>query len=127
MKKLNDYVLESTNNNDKILSGIKFTIWETQNKKVTELSSNEEYQKIEYKYENIGSQLFIDFLLGFKDNTWKLWVGKIGALGYDDDPYCSLDTEDFNDAIIKSLDKITEFINDVIDDPENYVQYYKDD
>ena len=53
-----------------------------------------------------------------------MWVGKIGSCSYDDDPYCSFDTDDFKKGIVLFLDKVEEFINNVEDDPEDYVQYY---
>ena len=55
----------------------------------------------------------------------KMWVGKIGAASYDDDPYCKLDTEKFAEAILKACDKIEEFIEKVNTDPLNYIQFYK--
>ena len=86
---------------------------------------NEKYQKIEYKYEDKKEGISIDFLLGFQENSWKLWIGKIGSCSYDDDPYCDLETDKFAEAIVKSLDKTEEFIKEVESDPQNWVQYYK--
>ena len=60
-----------------------------------------------------------------EEKTWKLWIGKIGSLSYDDDPYCDLETDKFSEAIVKSLDKTQDFIADVEEDPQNWVQYYK--
>ena len=107
---------------------IKFVIWEEPEKKVSWLKDNNKYQKIEYKHEDKKKNIFIDFLLGFdkEQNTWKLWVGKIGAVNYDDDPYCDFETESFATAIVKALDKVEEFIKNVEDEPENWIQYYKD-
>ena len=105
---------------------IKFTIWEAPDKKVKWLDDNKSYQKIEYKYEDNKKNIFIDFLLGFKDGSWKLWIGKIGSVGYTDDPYTNLQTDKFSDAIVKALDKVQEFIADVKKEPVNYVQFYKD-
>ena len=106
---------------------IKFVIWEEPEKKVSWLKDNDKYQKIEYKHEDKKKNIFIDFLLGFdkEENTWKLWVGKIGAVNYDDDPYCDFETESFASAIVKALDKVEEFIKNVEDEPENWIQYYK--
>ena len=83
---------------------IKFTIWEEPDKKVKWLKSNDKYQKIEYKHEDKTKNMFIDFLLGFdkEHDTWKLWVGKIGGITYDDDPLCDLKTNDFAKAIVSN-------------------------
>ncbi len=107
---------------------IKFTIWEEPDKKVKWLKSNDKYQKIEYKHEDKTKKMFIDFLLGFdkEHNTWKLWVGKIGGVTYDDDPLCDLKTDDFAKAIVSALDKIEEYIDKVEQDPSDWIQYYKD-
>ena len=103
---------------------VKFTIWESPDKKVKWLNDNEHYQKIEYKLEDKEKNLYIDFLLGFQEGSWKLWIGKIGSCSYDDDPYCSFDTNKFAEGIVAALDKVWEFITKVEEDPENYVQYY---
>lgn len=103
---------------------IKFTIWESPDKKVTWLDDNNKYQKIEYKLEDKDKGLSIDFLLGFQNGSWKLWIGKIGSCSYDDDPYCSFDTDKFAEGIVAALDKVEEFLQKVKDDPDNYVQYY---
>ena len=107
---------------------IKFTIWEEPDKKVSWLKDNEKYQKIEYKHEDKKKNIFIDFLLGYvkDEDTWKLWIGKIGAVNYDDDPYCDFETDKFAKAIVAALDKVEEFIKNVEDEPENWIQYYKD-
>ena len=104
---------------------IKFTIWEEPKKKVTWLDNNEKYQKIEYQYIDKDKNISIDFLLGFQDNSWKLWIGKIGAISYDDDPWCSFDTTSFSKGIVMALDKVEEFIDDVNENPDNWVQFYK--
>jgi hypothetical protein len=64
-------------------------------------------------------------LLGFKDNSWRMWIGKIGSTSYDDDPYYDLETKKFAHAIVNALDKVEEFIAKVEEEPENYVQFYK--
>lgn len=127
MKSLKEYLLEekgditaSTSRGD-----IKFTIWKAPDKKVRWLNDNESYLKIEYKLEDKEEGLFIDFLLGFKDGSWKLWIGKIGSCSYDDDPYCSFETKKFSEGIVAALDKVEEFIGKVKDDPESYIQFYK--
>lgn len=104
---------------------IKFTIWKEPDKKVTWINDNDKYQKIEYKYEDKDKDIHIDFLLGFKDKSWKLWIGKIGALSYDDDPYCDFKTSSFKEGILAALDKVTEFVDNVEEDPQNWVQFYK--
>lgn len=129
MKSLREYLIREDEEKDKDKptlerGNIKFTIWEEPDKKVTQLENNYKYQKIEYKYEDKDNGISIDFLLGFQDQSWKLWVGKIGSCSYDDDPYCSFDTDDFKKGIIACLDKVEEFIQKVQDDPENYVQFY---
>ena len=128
MKNLKSYILESNDKNSTQRGNIKYIIWLAPDKKVTWLKDNQPYQKIEYKHEDNDKNIFIDFLLGYVDEqkTWKLWIGKIGSLSYDDDPYCDLETDKFAEAIVKSLDKTEEFIKEVESDPQNWVQYYKD-
>ena len=140
MKKLKDYIIEAEDSeqyetNDKNSEGqdeslnrrgdIMFTIWKEPDKKVNWLDNNQKYQKIEYKYENKDDQCFIDFLLGFKNESWRLWIGKIGSVNYDDDPYCDFETTNFAEAIVAALDKVEEFLDKVKEEPENYVQFYK--
>ena len=107
---------------------IKFTIWEEPDKKVKWLKTNDKYQKIEYKHEDKTKNMFIDFLLGFdkEHDTWKLWVGKIGGVTYDDDPLCDLKTDNFAKAIVTALDEVEEYIDKVEQDPSDWIQYYKD-
>jgi hypothetical protein len=127
MKTLIQYIIESEEKDkDKLTQRgkIKFTIWEEPDKKVKWIENNEKYQKIEYKLEDKEKGLSIDFLLGFKDGSWKLWIGKIGSCSYDDDPYCSFETDKFAEAIIAALDKVEEFLEQVEEDPQNYVQFY---
>ena len=109
--------------NEKLIrrGNIKFTIWEEPKKKVKWLEDNKKYQKIEYQYIDKDKDISIDFLLGFQDNSWKLWIGKIGAITYDDDPWCSFDTTSFAEGIVQALDKVEEFINK---NPDNWVQFY---
>jgi hypothetical protein len=106
---------------------IKFTIWEEPDKKVKWLKSNDKYQKIEYKHEDKTKKMFIDFLLGYdkEHDTWKLWVGKIGGVTYDDDPLCDLKTDNFAKAIVSALDEVEEYIDKVEQDPSDWIQYYK--
>ena len=129
MKTLVDYIKSLNEEKDDVTSGIqrgdiKFTIWKEPDKKVTTLDNNEGFQKIEYKHEDKETGISIDFLLGFQEGSWKLWIGKIGSCSYDDDPYCSFDTDEFKKAIVLCLDKVEEFITKVKEDPEDYVQYY---
>ena len=141
MKQLKDYILEaegedidkSTEDADEQAKlnrrgNIKFTIWEEPDKKVKWLKSNDKYQKIEYKHEDKTKNMFIDFLLGFdkEHDTWKLWVGKIGGITYDDDPLCDLKTNDFAKAIVTALDEVEEYIDKVEQDPSDWIQYYED-
>lgn len=131
MKNIKQYILEATEGDEgkektTERGNIKFTIWEEPDKKVNWLEDNQKFQKIEYKHEDKKKKIFIDFLLGYQDEEWKLWVGKIGSLSYDDDPYCGFDTDDFSKAIVACLDKVQEFIADVEENPDNWVQYYKD-
>lgn len=126
MKGIDGYITEEVKTS-KIRDGIQFTIWQRPDKKIKWLSNNEKYQKIEYKYEDVDNMIFIQFLLGYvkEDKTWKMWIGKIGAASYDDDPYCKLNTEKFSEAILTACDKIEEFIDKVNEDPLNYIQFYK--
>ena len=124
MKSIVQYILEKEEAPQLSRGDIKFTIWEEPDKKVTRLKDNFSYQKIEYKLQNHDDNLSIDFLLGFQEESWKLWIGKIGSCSYDDDPYCSFNTDNFNKAILMALDKIEDFIIQVTNDKENYVQYY---
>ena len=133
MKSLQDYInnrylteddSDDNDNKDSIRSQIQFTVWQEPDKKVTNLENNDKYQKIEYKHEDKDKGISIDFLLGYQDGSWKLWVGKIGSCSYDDDPYYSFNTDNFKRAIVMSLDKIEEFVLNVQDDQDNYIQYY---
>lgn len=133
MKSLTQYILEeeikSKDDKEDLTrrGNIKFTIWKEPKVKVNWLEDNEDYQKIEYQYEDDKNQIYIDFLLGFvpEEKTWKIWIGKIGSCSYDDDPYKDLKTNKFADAILKALDFIEEFIDKVNEDPNDYIQYYK--
>ena len=109
----------------KLRANIKFNVWKEPKKKIDWLHDNKSYQKIEYKFRDNDKKLSIHFLLGHQDDGWKLWAGVIGVVSYDDDPYCDLDAKNFKDAILNSLDKITDFIQEVKDDPANWVQFYK--
>lgn len=127
MKSLKEYLLEEKNDITASTSrgDIKFTIWKAPDKKVRWLKDNESYLKIEYKLEDKEEGLYIDFLLGYQEDSWKLWIGKIGSCSYDDDPYCSFETKKFAEGIVAALDKVEEFVGKVKEDPESYIQFYK--
>jgi hypothetical protein len=108
----------------KLRQDIKFTIWDLEENKIKWLKNNSDYQKIEYVYENKDKGVQIDFLLGYKDETWQVWAGKLGSVNYDVDSYRSLNTQNFADAILKSLDIIVKLIQTVLDNPDDWEQYY---
>ena len=122
MKTLSEYIILEKINKD--LIDIKFDIWAEPKHKVTWIKNNEAYQKIEYKYIDKQKSIEIDFLLGFTGKSWKLWVGKIGGVSYDDDYYKDLKTESFDDAILNGVEIIREFIKEVKKDKENWIQFY---
>lgn len=122
MKTLSEYIILEKINKD--LIDIKFDIWAEPKHKVTWIKNNEAYQKIEYKYIDKQKSIEIDFLLGFTGKSWKLWVGKIGGVSYDDDYYKDLETESFDDAILNGVEIIREFIKEVKKNKENWIQFY---
>lgn len=135
MISLKTYILETQNNislneNDdskddsKLRADIKFKIWKSPDNFVTSLKDNEDYQKIEYVFKEKESGIVIDFLIGKKDGTWQLWIGKDGAVSYDDDPFYNLEEISFLPALSKAVDKVIDFIDEVKSDPNNWVQYY---
>ena len=99
----------------KLRQDIKYKIWNLEEKQVKWLDNNSDYQKIEYLYEDDDKGVQIDFLLGYKDETWQLWAGKLGSVNYDVDSYRSLNTQNFADAILKSLDIIIKLVQIVLD------------
>jgi hypothetical protein len=103
---------------------IKFKIWKDGGELADWITDKDGYQKIEYVYKDKEKGITIDFLLGRKDGSWFVWAGKDGAVNYDDQPYKDLKTPYFRDAIMNSLDKIQELIQDVKDNPDNWAQYY---
>lgn len=125
MKPVSDDTKEKITAKDKERADIKFTIWKEPDKQVDWLNAGDKYQKIEYKYINKEKGIEIDFLLGQQNEIWKMWMGKIGACSYDEDPYCSFETKNFGNAMIEALDKIQEILDEIRKDPDNYVQYYK--
>lgn len=131
MKTLKQYIIEADDENaGKLTSNvsrgdIKFTIWTSPDNKTTELKNNEAYQKIEYKLIDKTDNIEIDFLLGYQDESWKIWIGKIGSCSYDDDPFKSFNTDNFKKAIVMALTEIEDFVAKVKEDPQDYIQYYK--
>ena len=125
MKDLVKYIKESKEDT-KIRSKIIFTIWEAPSKKVSELKTNDSYQKIECKYKENEDEigLMVSFLLGYKDNSWQLWAGKPGVVTYLDDSYANLEETDFYKAINKAIDKCVELIKEIKKEPNKWVQYY---
>lgn len=103
---------------------IKFTIWADDSERKEWIGDNDGYQKIEYIYKDKEKGITIDFLLGRKDGTWCLWAGKDGSVNYDDEPKYDLECTKFQDAIMNALDKIQELIEDVKENPKNWVQFY---
>ena len=103
---------------------IKFKIWKDGGELADWITDKDGYQKIEYVFKDKEKGITIDFLLGRKDGKWWLWAGKNGAVNYDDQPYKDLDVVSFQDAIMTSLDKIQELIEDVRENPDNWSQYY---
>lgn len=126
MKSLEQFILEKEEENVPALqrSDIKFTIWKGPNQKAKWIENNDDYLKIEYILIDKELGIRIQFLLGFKDNSWHMWSGKIGTVSYDEDPMCSLETDKFADAIIKALDKCEETVKDIKENPDNWVQFY---
>lgn len=125
MKPVSDDTKAEITAKDKERADIKFTIWKEPDKQVDWLNTGDKYQKIEYKYINKEKGIEIDFLLGQQNEIWKMWMGKIGACSYDEDPYCSFETKNFGNAMIEALDKIQKILDEIRKDPDNYVQYYK--
>lgn len=103
---------------------IKFKIWKDGGERVDWINDNDGYQKIEYLYKDKKKGITIDFLLGRKDCEWCLWAGKDGGVNYDDEPMYNLNAKTFQTAIMNSLDKIQDLIQDVKDNPDNWVQFY---
>lgn len=105
-------------------SKIKFTIWTAPDKKADWLDSNTAYQKIEYIYDDKKNGCKIHFLLGYKDGTWKLWVGKLGAVSYDDKYYYDTKEHTFAKGILSALDKVIDMTTDIKENPDNWPQFY---
>lgn len=134
MKTLLNYIIEKEDtdvDNDKRID-IKFKIFSGNKKEllITDRSkfpkTNKDYQKIEYIYKDKEKGIVIDFLLGFKDDSWQLWVGKEGAVSYDDDPYKDLKEKEFINGLSNAISEVLNFVKTVEEDPDNWVQYYID-
>lgn len=129
MKKLSNFLLEEqdTTKDPKmdLIPDIKWTIWDSNQKRIYDVNAvNQNYNKIEYLYIDKKKNIKIQFLMGLLDNTWHIWVGKIGGTYYSDEPYCDLKTGNFKLAVIKSLDKVATFVLNVKNNPDNYQNYY---
>ncbi len=111
---------------NKLKSDVKFTIWTSTDEKTTSLKKGEKYLKIEYIYKDKNKGIIIDFLIGkdMKNKKWSLFAGKQGAVSYDDDALKDLKADNLKDAILNAIDEIVNFIKEVEDDKDNWVQFY---
>lgn len=124
MKSLTEYIKINENGiTPEMKANVKFIIWDEFGNKL-DYSDDPKYQKIEYKFVDKIKNIEIDFLLGKTEKTWKLWVGKIGAVHYSDRPYKDLKKSNFKDALLKAIDIVVDFIDKVKKDNYNYIQYY---
>lgn len=105
---------------------IKFKIYTAPDKQVDDLKKGEKYLKIEYIYKDKKKDIEIDFLIGKKtdEKNWSLYVGKVGSVSYDDDPYKSLKTEKLSKAINNAVEEVIDLIKEVEKDKDNWVQFY---
>lgn len=111
---------------NKLKKDVKFTIWTSTDEKTTSLKKGEKYLKIEYIYKDKKKGIIIDFLIGkdMKDKKWSLFAGKQGAVSYDDDALKDLKANNLKDAILNAIDEVVDFIKEVEDDKDNWVQFY---
>ena len=111
---------------NKLKSDVKFTIWTSTDEKTTSLKKGEKYLKIEYIYKDKKKGIIIDFLIGkdMKNKKWSLFAGKPGAVSYDDDALKDLKADNLKDAILNAIDEVVDFIKEVEDDKDNWVQFY---
>lgn len=111
---------------NKLKKDVKFTIWTSTDEKTTSLKKGEKYLKIEYIYKDKKKGIVIDFLIGkdLKDKKWSLFAGKPGAVSYDDDALKDLKADNLKDAILNAIDEVVDFIKEVEDDKDNWVQFY---
>lgn len=108
-----------------IIPHIKWSIWDKDQKRIYDVNKcDKEYNKIEYIYIDKSRNIKIQFLLGLLNNSWCIWVGKVGGVYYSDEPYCDLKTSDFKLAIRRSLDKVATFVLNVKNNPGAYQNYY---
>ena len=128
MKSLVNYIFEKEEEEKSTERGkLKFVIWKEDGKTVKWLKDNEDYQKIECQYEedpDYDEGIKVDFLLGRMGASWKLWAGKPGVVTYADEPYKDLETQSFKDAILAALDEAENLIEQIKEEPNNWVQYY---
>lgn len=105
---------------------IKFKIFTAPDKQVDDLKKGEKYLKIEYIYKDKKKDIEIDFLIGKEtdEKNWSLYVGKVGSVSYDDDPYKSLKTEKLSKAINNAVEEVIDLIKEVEKDKDNWVQFY---
>ena len=105
---------------------IKFKIYTAPDKQVDDLKKGEKYLKIEYIYKDKKKDIEIDFLIGKKtdEKNWSLYVGKVGSVSYDDDPYKSLKTEKLSKAINNAVEEVIDLIKEVEKEKDNWVQFY---
>lgn len=111
---------------NKLKSDVKFTIWTSTDEKTTSLKKGEKYLKIEYIYMDKKKGIIIDFLIGkdMKNKKWSLFAGKQGAVSYDDDALKDLKADNLKDAILNAIEEVVDFIKEVEDDKDNWVQFY---
>lgn len=111
---------------NKLKSDVKFTIWTSTDEKTTSLKKGEKYLKIEYIYKDKKKGIIIDFLIGkdMKNKKWSLFAGKQGAVSYDDDALKDLKADNLKNAILNAIDEVVDFIKEVEDDKDNWVQFY---
>lgn len=111
---------------NKLKRDVKFTIWTSTDEKTTSLKKGEKYLKIEYIYKDKNKGIIIDFLIGkdMKNKKWSLFAGKQGAVSYDDDALKDLKADNLKDAILNAIDEVVNFIKEVEDDKDNWVQFY---
>lgn len=136
MKSLTDYIYLNSNlvHEEKdssldpkfdIIPRIKWSIWGQNQKRIYDVNKcGKDYNKIEYIYIDKRKNIKIQFLLGLLNNSWCIWVGKVGGIYYSDEPYCDLKTSDFKIAIRRSLDKVATFVLNVKNNPDAYQNYY---
>lgn len=133
MRNLRDFIINILEEEDKsaqkeadekLKSEIKWDMWEAPGVKTNWLKDNFSYNKIQFIYSDTDKGIEICFLMGFVEDTWKMWVGKSGTISYSEDWSWDLHTNDLSTAIMNSLDIICSFIREVENDQHNYVAYY---